>query len=119
MHLHAPLRRFAGAALLTVVLAACSSPPAADPDQVPTASDEPTVTVTGMAYHPPELTVVAGSTVSWVFDDGAIKHDVVGDGFRSDIVDAGTFSHRFEEPGTYDYLCSLHPTMTGVIEVTE
>jgi plastocyanin len=30
----------------------------------------------------------------------------------------GTFSHRFTQPGTYDYLCTLHPNMTGVIEVT-
>jgi plastocyanin len=30
----------------------------------------------------------------------------------------GTFSHRFTKPGSYDYLCTLHPNMAGTIEVT-
>lgn len=30
----------------------------------------------------------------------------------------GTFSYRFDEPGGYDYVCTLHPIMTGTIEVT-
>jgi plastocyanin len=30
----------------------------------------------------------------------------------------GTFGHRFDQPGSYRYLCTLHPNMTGVIEVT-
>jgi plastocyanin len=43
---------------------------------------------------------------------------VVGDGFRSDTRSDGTFSHRLDEPGTYEYACTLHPNMTGTIEVT-
>jgi plastocyanin len=30
-----------------------------------------------------------------------------------------TFVATFEEPGTYDYLCILHPWMTGTIEVVQ
>jgi len=30
----------------------------------------------------------------------------------------GTFSHRFTQPGSYRYLCTLHPNMAGRIEVT-
>ena len=29
-----------------------------------------------------------------------------------------TFSVRFEEPGTYEYLCLIHPWMTGTVDVT-
>jgi plastocyanin len=29
----------------------------------------------------------------------------------------GTYSHTFNTPGTYDYLCTLHSNMTGTITV--
>jgi plastocyanin len=78
----------------------------------------PTVAVQEMAYTPETLTVQAGATVTWVWNDGAIAHDVNGDGFRSQVMSEGTFSHRFDQPGTYDYVCTLHPNMTATIEVT-
>lgn len=81
------------------------------------ATDEIRVAVTDMDYDPAEVVVDAGDTVIWEFDDGSIAHDVVGEGFESEIVDSGTFTHRFEDPGTYDYICTLHPNMTGTIEV--
>jgi plastocyanin len=105
------------AGLLALVLGACGTSdaatdaPAADPAG-------PTVTIQDLAYTPAALTVPAGTTVTWVWRDGAIAHDVKGDGFRSKVMTEGTFSHRFTQPGTYDYLCTLHPNMTGVIEVT-
>jgi plastocyanin len=71
-----------------------------------------------MAYTPETLTVQAGATVTWVWNDGAIAHDVKGDGFRSQVISEGTFSHRFGQPGTYAYVCTLHPNMTATIEVT-
>jgi plastocyanin len=103
--------------LLALALSACGSSgattttPATDPGG-------PTVTIKDLAYTPKALTVAAGDTVTWVWQDGAIAHDVKGDGFRSEVIADGTFGHRFTEPGTYDYLCTLHPNMTGTIEVT-
>jgi len=29
----------------------------------------------------------------------------------------GSFSFTFEEPGTYEYYCSIHPYMTGTVIV--
>jgi plastocyanin len=29
-----------------------------------------------------------------------------------------TFEFTFDEPGTYPYFCSIHPSMTGTVEVT-
>lgn len=28
-----------------------------------------------------------------------------------------SYSQRFDEPGTYEYVCSLHPSMRGTIQV--
>jgi plastocyanin len=71
-----------------------------------------------MAHTPATLTVGVGATVTWVWRDGAIAHDGNGDDFKSQVISQGTFSHRFTKPGTYQYLCTLHPNMTGTIEVT-
>jgi plastocyanin len=30
----------------------------------------------------------------------------------------GTFSFTFTQDGTYDYICSIHPSMKGKITVT-
>ena len=76
------------------------------------------MTIQDLAYTPETLTVAAGATVTWVWRDGAIAHDVKGDGFQSKVMTEGTFRHRFDRPGSYGYLCTLHPNMTGTIEVT-
>jgi plastocyanin len=105
------------AGLLVLALGACSTSDAAT--DAPAADDGgPTVTIQEMAYTPETLTVGVGATVTWVWRDGAIAHDVKGDGFKSKVMAEGTFSHRFDQPGTYDYLCTLHPNMTAAIEVT-
>jgi plastocyanin len=106
------------AGLLALTLSACGSGEAAQAPPAPAANGEPTVTVKDMAYTPERLTVAAGATVTWAFEDGAITHDVKGDGFQSKVMAEGTFRHRFTKPGTYDYLCTLHPNMTATIEVT-
>jgi plastocyanin len=108
------------AGLLLLALSACGSSGATTDGDTQAAADTnggPTVTVKDMAYAPATLTVEVGTTVTWVFQDGAIAHDVKGDGFKSKVMAEGTFSHRFDKPGTYDYLCTLHPNMTGTIEV--
>jgi plastocyanin len=107
------------AGLLALALGACGSGQAAETPQA-TADNNggPTVTIKDLAYTPATLTVPAGATVTWVWQDGAIAHDVKGDGFQSKVIAEGTFGHRFDQPGTYKYRCTLHPNMTGVIEVT-
>ena len=105
------------AGLLALVLGACAIEEAS-PAATPAEASGPTVTIQHLAYTPATLTVGMGATVTWVWQDGAITHDVKGDGFKSKVMAEGTFSHRFDQPGSYDYLCTLHPNMTGTIEVT-
>ncbi|MFF2109462.1 cupredoxin domain-containing protein [Rhodococcus koreensis] len=104
---------------MTAVASGCSSPA----EEAPEATTGPVVQVANMAYEPSTITVRAGDTVTWNFDDRGVTHDVVGVGaaksvLRSRLMQTGTFTHTFTEPGTYEYTCSLHPDMTGTVVVT-
>ncbi|GAA4477812.1 hypothetical protein GCM10023094_20670 [Rhodococcus olei] len=86
-------------------------------------ADTAVVRVAGMAFTPASVTIRAGQSVTWRFDDNAIPHNVTGtaagaSGFKSPILATGTYTHRFDQPGTYPYKCSLHPDMTGTVVVT-
>lgn len=113
-------KRFILAALAGVLVLTLSACGTGEASTAATAADGdgPTVTVEDMAFAPETLTAEAGDTVTWVFNDGAVAHDVAGDEFESEVMSEGTFSHRFEEPGIYDFVCTLHPNMTGSVEVT-
>ena len=65
---------------------------------------------------PPSLTVVRGTTVTWI-NHGADWHTVSAfDGsFASGQLAPGqTYQHRFDRPGDYQYLCQHH-LMQGMI----
>ena len=72
------------------------------------------------AFLPADLTVPAGTTVTWSNEDEAVHTvtatDNTWDSGRLPI--GGTFSQTFSEAGTYDFLCSIHPAMKGTITVT-
>ena len=46
------------------------------------------------------MTIEEGDTVTWVWDDGGLSHDISGDGFKSEVQTEGSFSHTFEDAGT-------------------
>ena len=99
---------------LLVLLAACGGSEAAEPVEL---SESDTI-LTGDDFFDPEHAVVeAGATVTWEWD-GNRPHNVVGEGFESDVLTGdGSFQHTFDEPGMYEYTCTLHHGMDGVIEV--
>ena len=77
------------------------------------------VKIADLAFSPLELTVPVGTTVTWVNKDD-LPHSVVdkSKAFRSKVFDTnGSFSFTFANAGTYDYICGLHPQMTGKIIV--
>jgi len=77
------------------------------------------VTISGFAFMPALLEVAAGETVTWVNDDGAPHSVAVTNREVSDTVMPGSsYSANFDRPGTFDYLCSIHPYMSGKIVVT-
>lgn len=107
------------AAVLTLSLVSCTeSAPAAERPTGPNV-----VTVAAMAYAPANITISAGDTVTWFFDDPGVAHDVVGINgaarlLNSPLIASGEYSQTFDNPGTYQYFCSVHPNMTGTVVVT-
>jgi plastocyanin len=70
-------------------------------------------------FAPTSMTVKAGTTVTWTNMDEEPHTVVSTEGlFRSGALDTReSFSFRFEKPGTYHFVCSIHPQMTGTVEV--
>jgi plastocyanin len=77
------------------------------------------ITIDNFSFTPKEITVAAGTTITWVNHDD-VPHTVVSPDkkFRSKALDTDDqFSFMFTDPGTYNYFCSVHPIMTGEIIV--
>jgi plastocyanin len=76
------------------------------------------VTIADFAFAPQAITVPRGTTVTWTNND-PLGHSIVGDGFSSESLDDGaTFRFTFDTPGTYSYVCGIHPQMSGTVIVT-
>ena len=99
---------------LAMSLAACV---AETPSAPPPVGESPTIRIQDQRYDSDHVTIEEGDTVTWVWDDGGMSHDVSGDGFRSDVQTGGTFSHTFEDAGDYPYVCTLHSGMRGTVTV--
>jgi predicted secreted protein with PEFG-CTERM motif len=91
----------------------------------PAGSSVPGCEDTDECFIPSTVTIGVGETVTWSNDDTA-AHTVTGgnaaDGpsgvFDSSLFMAGTeFSHTFDEAGTFEYFCMVHPWMVGNVIV--
>jgi plastocyanin len=79
------------------------------------------VKIDNFSFWPANLTITAGTTVTWINRDD-IPHTVVSSDdpivFKSKALDIDDrFSFTFTKAGTYSYFCSIHPKMTGIIVV--
>ncbi len=82
-------------------------------------AEDAAVQIDNFAFSPPSLTVKAGTTVTWRNKDD-IPHTVASSTrvFKSKALDTDdSYSFTFNEPGSYQYFCSLHPHMTAKIVV--
>jgi plastocyanin len=72
-------------------------------------------------FHPETASAKVGDTVCWVNDD-AFDHDAVADSgasFKSKLFGKGeTFTAKLDKAGTVEYECTVHPGMTGKIDVS-
>jgi plastocyanin len=126
--------RLLGVTLLgTIALLACASPAAA-----PKA-----MSIKGFAFTPATIEVTKGTTVTWTNED-TVPHTVTtgiapptfpplpsgasptpfpslssGDGKVNSgrIEPAGQFSFTFNDTGTFNYFCAVHPAMKATLTV--
>ncbi len=78
-------------------------------------------------FIPNTVTIDIGGTVTWENNDTAAHTSTGGsatDGpsgvFDSSLIMAGSsFSHTFEDAGTFDYFCMVHPWMVGTVIVED
>jgi plastocyanin len=103
----------AGALLLALAPACGSSSSSKTSSTVP--ANAAVVDVKNVAFNPETVTIKAGHTVAWKFDDGSVAHNVSGEGFRSPDRTSGIFSHTFSKAGDYKYDCTIHAGMNGEV----
>jgi len=77
------------------------------------------VDIAKFAYGPKDITVAPGTRIVWTNHDEA-PHTVTSKdkSFASKGMDTDdTFDHTFDREGDYEYLCTVHPFMTGMVHV--
>lgn len=77
-------------------------------------------------YIPGSIIIQSGEKVRWINNDVEV-HSVTsglessadrGKQFDSGLLNANqTFEQTFDKPGTYNYYCTVHPIMTGLVNV--
>jgi plastocyanin len=77
------------------------------------------VQMKNIQFNPKNITVSPGDEVTWRNQDTA-QHDARADdgSFETPLLEKGeTAKVPFNDEGTFDYFCSVHPTMTGTVVV--
>jgi plastocyanin len=70
------------------------------------------------SFTPSNITVSVGGTVTWTNHDiTAHTTTSTGGAWNGALNPGGTFSRAFPTAGTFDYRCTIHPTMSGTITV--
>ena len=91
--------------------------------QTPVVADtaQVTVEIRNYDFFPRELTVTAGTAVTWTNRD-SVPHDATAesDGWGTGILDQGeSGTITFDSSGTYSYVCTIHPNMKATLTVVE
>ena len=86
-----------------------------------TSSGDITVTMKDFAFEPQEVDAKVGQKITWVNEDDAPHNAVSKDGAlkTKTFEKGGSDTVTLDEAGTIEYICTVHPQMTGTITVTE
>jgi len=127
------MRHAALGAVAALTLAACASGAPRWTFLAPSPTDHPTLTaapvaeatprehldIKGFAFVPGTIEVAVGTTIEWINSD-LVAHTVTSDAglFDSGVMqNQQTFAWTFDAAGTFDYHCTIHPTMVATVVV--
>ncbi len=98
--------------------APADAPGAAPAGDAPVATN--TVAIQNFAFSPATVTVKAGTVITWTNQDQD-AHTVtsINGPLKSPTLNNGqSFHYTFTTPGTFAYVCTIHPLMTATVMVT-
>lgn len=110
-------RAFAGSILVRSASNGARTPTTSAPRSTPTAVS---ITIGDRVFRPGSVTIAAGGTVTWTNrDDRAHTATSSGSGgIASPVLAAGqAYRKTFARPGTFAFLCAIHPEMRGTVKV--
>ena len=86
----------------------------------PLSGDAP-VRIVNFEFKPQKMLVKPGTKVTWTNDDTNI-HDIkdtspLNTPVSHELSKGETFAITYAQPGSYSYVCGIHPYMTGSVEV--
>jgi plastocyanin len=110
--------------LFTLAVGSCGGPTATPQSMGPSPQQgeaQPpqanSVIIENFAFSPASLTIEKGKTVTWTNEDSA-PHTIKSDTFNSGTLNTGDkFQFTFNNAGTFDYSCGIHPSMKAKIIV--
>ena len=95
-----------------------------DPDEPGTPGAESpsraTIGIGDRVFRPRNVTIAEGGSVTWRNDDDR-EHTATASGgdFDTGVLSPGASAREsFPNPGTFSFLCVIHPEMTGTVTVT-
>jgi plastocyanin len=85
----------------------------------PARAADTTVSIENFAFSPAAISVQAGDTVTWVNNDTVAHTATATDGSfdTGSIAPGSSASITFSTAGTFSYICSIHPSMSGSVDV--
>lgn len=90
-------------------------------DSTSSAVETDTVSIKNFVFSPVNVSVKAGTKVTWTNNDSAAHTVTETDGktgpSSGNLANGDSYSFTFTKPGIYHYDCSIHPNMTGTVTV--
>ena len=114
-------------ALLAVVLVGCggsssdsTTTGSASGGASPASSSSGKIDIVNFEFAPKSVTVKAGTPITWTNQDSSAHTATAtgpGGGFDTGTLQQGGSKTLKVKPGTYNYICSIHPFMKGTLTV--